>query len=224
MDEIVSVHAAKTHLSRLLARVEAGEVIAIARGRTPVAKLVPIAPKAKREFGAMRGKINIGPEFFEPLPEDELDRWDQWRVRLLLDTHTLIWWLAGDQSLSADAQAALIDSGNEVFVSAASAWEIATKYRLGRLPRAAALAVDVFGALASQGFIELPITVLHGQTAGSLPGPHRDPFDRMLIAQATLAGLVLVSNETVFDRYAVRRLWWGPAPNRVATSATTAAE
>lgn len=77
MDEIVPVHAAKTHLSKLLARVEAGEVITIARGRTPVAKLVPIAPKAKREFGAMRGKISIGPEFFEPLPEDELDRWDQ---------------------------------------------------------------------------------------------------------------------------------------------------
>ena len=66
MDEIVPVHAAKTHLSRLLARVEAGEVITIARGRTPVAKLVPIAPKAKREFGAMRGKIAVGPEFFEP--------------------------------------------------------------------------------------------------------------------------------------------------------------
>ena len=77
MGEIVSVHAAKTHLSQLLARVEAGEVITIARGRIPVAKLVPIAPKAKREFGAMRGKIDIGPEFFEPLPEDELDRWDQ---------------------------------------------------------------------------------------------------------------------------------------------------
>jgi prevent-host-death family protein len=77
MDGIVSVHAAKTNVSRLLARVEAGEVIAIARGRTPVAKLVPIAPKAKREFGAMRGKIRIGPEFFEPLPEDELDRWDR---------------------------------------------------------------------------------------------------------------------------------------------------
>jgi prevent-host-death family protein len=74
MDEIVPVHAAKTHLSRLLARVEAGEVITIARGRTPVAKLVPIAPKAKREFGAMRA---LGPEFFEPLPEDELDRWGQ---------------------------------------------------------------------------------------------------------------------------------------------------
>ena len=77
MDELVSVHAAKTHLSRLIARVEAGEVIVIARGKTPVAKLVPIAAKGKREFGAMRGKISIGPEFFEPLPPDELDRWDQ---------------------------------------------------------------------------------------------------------------------------------------------------
>jgi PIN domain nuclease of toxin-antitoxin system len=126
---------------------------------------------------------------------------------LLLDTHALIWWLAGDPSLSADAKAAISDSENEVFVSAVSAWEIATKYRLGRLAQAAALAVDVPGALAGQGFIELPITVLHGQTAGSLPGPHRDPFDRMLIAQATLAGLVLASNEAVFDRYAVQRLW-----------------
>jgi prevent-host-death family protein len=74
MEGIVSVHAAKTHLSRLLARVEAGEVITIARRRTPVAKLVPIAPKPKREFGAMRGRISIGPEFFDPLPEDELAR------------------------------------------------------------------------------------------------------------------------------------------------------
>ena len=77
MDDMISVHAAKTHLSRLLARVEAGEVITIARGRTPIAKLVPIAPAAKREFGSMRGQISIGPEFFEPLPEDELKRWDQ---------------------------------------------------------------------------------------------------------------------------------------------------
>jgi len=77
MDEIGSVHAAKTHLSRRLARVETGEVITIARGRTPVAKLVPIAPKAKRRFDAMRGKIGVSLEFFEPLPEDELDRWAQ---------------------------------------------------------------------------------------------------------------------------------------------------
>ncbi len=77
MDDTVSVHAAKTHLSQLLARVEAGEVITIARGRTPVAKLVSVAAKPKREFGAMAGKISIGPEFFEPLPEAELDPWDQ---------------------------------------------------------------------------------------------------------------------------------------------------
>jgi prevent-host-death family protein len=74
MDELVSVHAAKTHLSRLLARVEVGEVIVIARGKTPVAKLVPIEAKGKREFGAMRGDISIGLEFFDPLPDDELDR------------------------------------------------------------------------------------------------------------------------------------------------------
>ena len=67
--------------------------------------------------------------------------------------------------------------------------------------------MNVAGALASQGFLELPITVQHGQAAGSLPGPLRDPFDRMLIAQVTLADLVLVSNEAVFDRYGIRRLW-----------------
>jgi PIN domain nuclease of toxin-antitoxin system len=128
-------------------------------------------------------------------------------VRLLLDTHALIWWLAGDPMLSAIAKAAVGDSDNDVFVSAASAWEITTKYRIGKLSQAAALAYNVSGALAGQGFLELPITVQHGQTAGNLPGPHRDPFDRMLIAQATLSDLVLVSNEPVFDRYGVRRLW-----------------
>jgi PIN domain nuclease of toxin-antitoxin system len=128
-------------------------------------------------------------------------------LRLLLDTHTLIWWLAGDPSLSASAREAVADLGNEVFVSAASAWEIATKYRIGKLPDAQALATDVAEAVARQGFIELSITVLHGQVAGGLPGPHRDPFDRMLIAQAVLGDLVLVSNEMVFDGYGVRRLW-----------------
>ena len=128
-------------------------------------------------------------------------------MRLLLDTHALIWWLAGDRSLSAAAREAVADLDNDVFVSAASAWEITTKYRIGKLPEAHALAADVASAIASQGFVGLPITVLHGQAAGSLPGPHRDPFDRMLIAQATLGDLVLVSNEVIFDRYGVRRLW-----------------
>jgi PIN domain nuclease of toxin-antitoxin system len=101
-------------------------------------------------------------------------------LRLLLDTHTLIWWLAGDHSLSSGAREAVVDLDDEVFVSAVSAWEIETMFRIGKLPEAQALTADVGAAIASQGFVGLPITVLHGQAAGSLPGPRRDPFDRML--------------------------------------------
>jgi PIN domain nuclease of toxin-antitoxin system len=128
-------------------------------------------------------------------------------VRLLLDTHALLWWLAGDQSLSDAARKAIADADNEVFVSAASAWEIATKYRLGRLPGAAVIAADIAGAVASQDFSELPINIRDGQTAGGLPAIHKDPFDRMLIAQAVTADMAIVSNETLFDGYAVARLW-----------------
>jgi PIN domain nuclease of toxin-antitoxin system len=92
-------------------------------------------------------------------------------------------------------------------VSAASAWEIATKVRLGKLPGADRLAADLGPYVARQNFASLPITLEHGQRAGSLPGPHRDPFDRMLIAQAQAENLSLVSNETVFDRYGVVRMW-----------------
>ena len=77
MNEPISIHVAKTHLSRLIARVEAGEEIVIARGRNPVAKLVPIAPKPKRVFGALKGKLSVGSEFFEPLPPEELSTWEQ---------------------------------------------------------------------------------------------------------------------------------------------------
>jgi prevent-host-death family protein len=75
MDEAISIHAAKTHLSRLIARAEAGEEIIIARGRKPVVKLVALAPKSKRVPGGWKGKFTVGPEFFEPLPEDELALW-----------------------------------------------------------------------------------------------------------------------------------------------------
>jgi PIN domain nuclease of toxin-antitoxin system len=128
-------------------------------------------------------------------------------VRLLLDTHALLWWLSGDKALPASAQAAIANEGNEVFVSAASAWEMATKHRLGKLPGIDPIADDLEAAIAHQGFQALPINLRHGQVAGALPGPHRDPFDRMLIAQAMLENLVLVSNEVSFDAYGVRRLW-----------------
>jgi PIN domain nuclease of toxin-antitoxin system len=128
-------------------------------------------------------------------------------MQLLLDTHAFLWWLSGDDALSTAARTAIADEGNGVFVSAASAWEITTKHRIGRLPGVAAIVADLEGAIGDQGFIGLPIGLRHGQTAGALPGPHRDPFDRMLIAQSMMENLVLVSNEQPFDAYGVTRLW-----------------
>jgi PIN domain nuclease of toxin-antitoxin system len=128
-------------------------------------------------------------------------------MRLLLDTHAFLWWLAGDEALPAGARTAIADEGNDVFVSAASAWEIATKHRIGKLPNVAAIVTDLDGAAVDQGFVGLPISLRHAQVAGGLPGPHRDPFDRMLIAQAMLEKLVIVSNEQPFDAYGVARLW-----------------
>jgi PIN domain nuclease of toxin-antitoxin system len=128
-------------------------------------------------------------------------------VRLLLDTHALIWWMVEAPALSALADAAIADPENEVFVSAASAWEVATKYRIGKLPEAGLLANDFAAAVAGEGFVELSIGIRDGDGAGRLPGLHRDPFDRMLIAQALAHSLTLISNERLFDRYGVARLW-----------------
>ena len=128
-------------------------------------------------------------------------------MRLLLDAHTFLWWLAGDEALSLAARAAIEDPGGVVYVSAASAWEIATKFRLGKLPGAASVARDCEGTIVAHGFSALPITLRHGQVAGALPGPHRDPFDRMLIAQAMVETLALVSNERPFDLFGISRLW-----------------
>ena len=128
-------------------------------------------------------------------------------MQILLDTHAFLWWLAGDPLLSKTARRAVAADETEVFVSAASAWEIATKHRLGKLPEANAVASDMRACIAGQDFQELPITVADAERAGRLSGPVRDPFDRMLIAQALVHDLELVSNEEVFDRYGVNRLW-----------------
>jgi PIN domain nuclease of toxin-antitoxin system len=128
-------------------------------------------------------------------------------MRLLLDTHAFLWWLSGDNALSVAARTAIAGSRNDIFVSAATAWEITTKHGLGKLPGVAAIVGDLGGTIVDQGFTDLPISLRHGQVAGALPGSHRDPFDRMLIAQAMLENLVLVSNERSFDAYGVSRLW-----------------
>ncbi len=129
-------------------------------------------------------------------------------MRLLLDTHAFLWWVFADPRLSRRARTAINDDAeNSVAISAVSAWEITTKYRMGKLPDARAVADDVSGTVAAEGFNELAISMRHAQRAGNLIGHHRDPFDRMLIAQAMLEDLTLVSNERAFDAYGVRRLW-----------------
>lgn len=126
---------------------------------------------------------------------------------LLLDTHALIWWIAGSDRLSAPARKAIEDEANPVFVSAATGWEITTKHRLGRLPDVSPIVLDLSGVLADQGFARLPISFGEACRAGLLDGPSRDPFDRMLIAQAQLNDLVLVSLEPEFSAYGVRVCW-----------------
>lgn len=128
-------------------------------------------------------------------------------MRLLLDSHAFLWWIADSSRLSEKARDLIGDDAHEVFVSAATAWEIATKYRLGKLPLPELTAFDMSGTIASQGFEELPVGVQDAVLAGRLPGPHRDPFDRMLMAQSLVHGLALVSREAVFDQYGVTRLW-----------------
>ena len=128
-------------------------------------------------------------------------------MRLLLDIHTLIWWLAGDEALSSRAREAIADEANSIAVSAASAMEVATKFRIGKLPDAALLAQNFEAIIADQGFAELPISVRHALRAGEMNIAHKDPFDRLLIAQAQSEDMVLVSNEALFDGFAVKRLW-----------------
>lgn len=128
-------------------------------------------------------------------------------MKLLLDTHALLWWLAGDaQNLSKRARDAIENADNSVFVSAASAWEISIKQRLGKLD-AGVLSGQMAQIIARQTFIALDISMEHAERAGALSGAHRDPFDRMLIAQAQAENLTLVSNETAFEGYGVGRIW-----------------
>ncbi len=128
-------------------------------------------------------------------------------MRALIDTHVLLWADIEPQRLSAKARTLLEAFSTDVFVSAASAWEIATKVRIGKLPQAAAFSAEMPRRIEMLGFTPLAVTLDHALRAGQLPGPHKDPFDRMLIAQSQAENLAIVSNERVFDAYGVRRIW-----------------
>ncbi|MFI0404143.1 MAG: type II toxin-antitoxin system VapC family toxin [Cyanobium sp.] len=126
---------------------------------------------------------------------------------LLLDTHALLWWLVEPEKLSTLALAAINDPASTIFVSAASGWELATKVRLGKLPGAERLLQDLPSLLQHQGFQPLAVQVHHGVHAGGYRQAHRDPFDRLLAAQAELEGLQLVSLDPALATFPCRLLW-----------------
>ncbi len=120
--------------------------------------------------------------------------------RFLLDTHVLLWWLADDAQLGSRCKELIGDSRNQVFVSAATTWEISIKTALGKL----SAPEDMDTIVEDEGFDKLPITLYHGQLAGKLPALHRDPFDRMLIAQAQAEGLILMTADDSISQYSLR--------------------
>ena len=126
-------------------------------------------------------------------------------MRLLLDTHALVWWLTNNPRLSAAARSAVAAPSNSVYVSSCSGYEIAYKHQRGRF--AVALPYPLGELVRRQRFTGLPITVEHAEAAGRLPGPHRDPWDRLLIAQAQIEALTIVTVDPVFASYGVPVLW-----------------
>ena len=127
-------------------------------------------------------------------------------TRILLDTHALIWWLEGGMKLSPAARLAIANPESTVLVSAASAWEIAIKQHAGKF-RVPDLVKDFQGRLQQEGFVELPISIEHAVRAGALPGSHKDPFDRVLIAQSQVENAAMVTRDSLFRKHAVQCIW-----------------
>jgi PIN domain nuclease of toxin-antitoxin system len=128
-------------------------------------------------------------------------------MKVLIDTHALIWAGLEPTRLGKRAAAILADGSNEVFVSAVSAWEIATKVRLGKLPEAQRLEREFISSLESAGYTLLAITAAHALRAGRLDGDHRDPFDRMIAAQAIAEDIPVISGDTKLDSFGISRIW-----------------
>jgi PIN domain nuclease of toxin-antitoxin system len=128
-------------------------------------------------------------------------------VRLLLDTCAFLWIVGGAPALSARARQAFVDPGNDVFLSTASAWEVAVKHRLGKLPLPTAPEEFVPAQRAAHGIEALPVDEEAALHVAKLPDLHRDPFDRILIAQALVGGLVLATPDDSIRQYPVRTLW-----------------
>ena len=128
-------------------------------------------------------------------------------LKLLLDTHTLLWWWKDDPRLSKRAAKAIADEANVVFVSAASAWEIATKHRIGKLPGAERVVREFNELIVIDGFSHLAVSYQHAIMAGGFGVAHRDPFDRMLAAQSIIEGATLVTDDAAMKLFRAKCLW-----------------
>jgi PIN domain nuclease of toxin-antitoxin system len=127
-------------------------------------------------------------------------------TQVLLDTHALVWWLEAKGNLSSKAKKIIENSETVVFVSAVSGWELAIKTQIGKF-KSAELVHGLEREIEKEGFIELPISMEHALLAGSLASRHKDPFDRLLVAQAQVEEVPILSNDKVFDEFSVRRVW-----------------
>lgn len=128
-------------------------------------------------------------------------------MRLLLDTHTFLWWIADDPALSGKARAMIADGRNECFLSLASCWELAIKSSLGKLRLTQSLERFIPDEMSANNFHLLGIDFRHVAKVESLPFHHRDPFDRLLAAQALIEKIPIVSGDTVLSEYGVKRIW-----------------
>jgi PIN domain nuclease of toxin-antitoxin system len=128
-------------------------------------------------------------------------------MKVLLDTCAVLWWFAGDAKLSRTARNMVSSEDATVLVSAASAWEICTKVRIGKLATGHDLCEDFLSIVTAHEFEPLAITIAHGRLAGRMAGAHKDPFDRILAAQALIEDVPLVTNDSAFAPFGVKVLW-----------------
>jgi PIN domain nuclease of toxin-antitoxin system len=124
-------------------------------------------------------------------------------VKLLLDTHAALWWLSDDARIGANAVAQLVDDGNSVLLSAAVVWEVAIKTSLGKLAAPPAFAQTLVDA----GALPLSVSIEHAERVAGLPWHHRDPFDRVLVAQSLVEGAVVVTHDSAIGDYGVPVVW-----------------
>jgi len=128
-------------------------------------------------------------------------------MRLLLDSHVVIWWVDQDNLLSVDAHAAIVDPSNELLISAGTIWEISIKTSIGKLSLSLPFRQWMDQAIHDLRAAVLPITVEYAEAQAGLPRHHGDPFDRLLVAQVTVEQIPIVSNDPALDAYGVNRLW-----------------